>query len=63
MTPDDTLLIVWEDFTAFLSFHELVNVAKVSRRFKNATMLGGGSATASSSALVVPSNRSFHRFR
>lgn len=42
MTPADAvMLVVWKDIELYLAFEDISQIAKVSRRFRSVTVLGG----------------------
>ncbi|KAL9178692.1 hypothetical protein ACHAXT_003823 [Thalassiosira profunda] len=62
--------LVWGDIEKYLTFGDLAQLARVSRRFKGSTVLGGcrqeeegGQLTTTASPLASPGFRSYHRFR
>jgi len=69
INPTDTIITVWDDIAKYLCFTELSKMAKVSKQFKERTVLGGGRHDSDfSSAMImppfmVPCYRSYHRFR
>jgi hypothetical protein len=66
---DAVLVNVWNIIELYLTIEDISKLARVSRRLRSVTVLGGSSCVESDttpttvSALSTPGFRSYHRFR